>query len=209
MRFFTVSVFLSPAESRSRERYRRQRDGLSAGGARGSPAVAVEAHQRTSRKTSLSNADRTEFAGFWHDLQTANKKRSLANAIRRFGYAGDRDLPDDRIVDLMIAAESLFLSDESGELSYRLSERFAFFVAEIPGPPRRALFQQVRRAYAVRSSIVHGNIPHPRDLRTLEGVVSVETLVDIVSQLLRLALRKMIQCEAKNNPPDWTQLVFG
>ena len=49
-----------------------------------------------------------DFAAFWSGLQEARTKRFIETAIRRFGYAGDRDLPDDKLVDLMIAAESLF-----------------------------------------------------------------------------------------------------
>ena len=35
----------------------------------------------------------------------------IALALRRFGYAADRSRPDDEIVDLLIAAESLFLTN--------------------------------------------------------------------------------------------------
>jgi len=50
----------------------------------------------------------------------------MEGALRRFNFAAERTLPEDAIVDLMIAAETLFLSEaapvDRGELRYRGSD---------------------------------------------------------------------------------------
>lgn len=53
------------------------------------------------------------------------KRKFLDVAIRRFGYAHERPRLEDKIIDLIIGAEALFLSDYSkdsyfGEIRYRL-----------------------------------------------------------------------------------------
>jgi putative transposase len=82
-------------------------------------------------------------------------------AVKRFSYASERDRPDDRLVDLMIAAESLFLCSEDdpanrGELRYRLALRAAFFI-DSRDYSRREVFNHMRKAYDNRSAIVHGS----------------------------------------------------
>ncbi len=82
---------------------------------------------------SLSQDEANAFQRFWTHFRRATSKAVLANAVRRFSFATERERPDDRLVDLMIAAESLFLGGEDnptdrGELRYRLSLRAAFFI---------------------------------------------------------------------------------
>jgi hypothetical protein len=177
---------------------------------------APNAKSLFSKDYRFTTTEGNDFAVFWKDLQEARKKRFVENAIRRFGYASDRDLPDDKLVDLMIAAESLFLSDtgeskQRGELRYRLAERFAFFVCEVPGCPRRTVFRHIRNAYDVRSSIVHGDAVSEDSLKTLEGKVPIEKFVDLTEQLLRAALKKMIDAQKQSGgvPLDWNRLIFG
>lgn len=83
----------------------------------------------------LSTMETSDFAKFWNDVIRARKVSFLDAAIRRSGYAGERRRAEDRLVDLMICAESLFLSDvgeagERGEMRTRLSLRFGLFAAE-------------------------------------------------------------------------------
>ena len=164
----------------------------------------------------LDIAGSRDFAAFWNELQNAKKEGFIANAVRRFGFASDRDLPHDRLVDLMIAAESLFLRETDagdakyrGEMRYRLAERFAFFVAEEAGDARRSMFRHIRNAYDLRSSVVHGGAPSGDSLQVIDGTVSIDEFVEMTTQLLRFALKKMIHLQRKNALPDWIVLIFG
>src|SRR3990172_691557 len=146
----------------------------------------------------LPRNDADEFSAFWKRFYGVTAKGALANAVRRFSYASDRDRHDDRLVDLMIAAESLFLTDsgapqERGELRYRLALRAAFFT-DSPEYSRRAIFEHMRRAYRARSAIVHGGGEPDRDLlkSPADAPLSLQDFVKVTEHLIRMALKKAI-----------------
>lgn len=140
---------------------------------------------------------------------------ALGGALRRFEYAGERYRPEDRLVDLMIAAESLFLEDAGdpqsrGELRYRLAIRSAFFI-DMPSRSRRQVFDLMRRAYDTRSKVVHGNVPLTV---ALPGeALSLEEFTDTVEDHFRTALTKAIEI-AEQRPQGatlvaWDDLILG
>jgi len=142
----------------------------------------------------------------------ARSLKFINSAIQRFGYAGERNRPEDRLVDLMIAAESLFLNaSERDELSFRLALRFAYYV-DIPGFSRAERFKHMRNAYNARSALVHGGEQDPR-LLTLpgEGRVTLERFVEAVEQSVRLALVKAVSSSPHGDRQliDWDTLILG
>jgi hypothetical protein len=164
----------------------------------------------------LSKDEAKGFQLFWTHFRRAMSTAVLANAVRRFSYACERDRPDDWLVDLMIAAESLFLGGESGpanrgELSYRLSLRAAFFI-DSQDYSRREVFNHMRRAYDNRSAIVHGGgEPRPQDLRAPNNdPISLYDFSELTAGLLRMALQKGINVASGANGPllDWNALII-
>jgi hypothetical protein len=145
----------------------------------------------------------------WKRLRDpAVQKRSfVGTAIRRFGYASDRERTEDRLVDLMIAAEGVFLGrDEIEELAYKLSMRFAHFT-KIPKTTVRERFDHIKRAYRARSEIVHGD--RLKVLKTAELGPFTETTANYI----RAALESIVD-EAKKHPDrkvliDWDALIVG
>jgi hypothetical protein len=160
----------------------------------------------------LKASETTEFRTLWDDFEHARDFKFIDLAIRRFGYAGERSRPEDRLIDLMIAAESLFLSDTSGELGFRLALRFAYYVDTLRwSRPER--FKQMRDAYNARSTLVHGSEPDPNRF-TLpgEGPVPLEKFVDALEQSLRLALVKALSTfppHRNNQLVDWDALILS
>ena len=75
---------------------------------------------------------------------------------------------EDRIIDQMIAFESLYLDNEQ-ELTYKLSLRTAFMLRRRKDH-REKVFDNMRKAYSYRSKIVHGNNPPNRE--TLRPIVA-------------------------------------
>lgn len=71
-------------------------------------------------------------------------------AIRRFNlaYSGDYE---SKIIDQMIAFESLYIADDK-ELGYKLALRTAFLL----GKRRKQIFSDIKKAYDLRSKVVHG-----------------------------------------------------
>ena len=164
-------------------------------------------------KYDLPRNEVDEFSAFWKRFQNVTTKGALANAARRFSYASDRDRYDDRLVDLMIAAESLFLADikERGELKYRLSLRAAFFI-ESPEYSRREIFKHMKRAYDARSAVVHGlGEPGREQLKTPTGdPLSLPDFVKVTEDLVRIALKKAIDMAdaTGSRAIDWDALII-
>jgi hypothetical protein len=164
----------------------------------------------------LTAAEGESFVTFWRQLKSARKRKLLDAAMRRFSYAGDRHRPDDRLVDLVIAAETLFLGDagnphERGELRYRFSLRAAFFLEEA-GLARRVLFRFMRNGYDARSAIVHGGEPDPALLMGNDGArISLMEYADAMEDVLRRALREAVDGaqDGDGSLVDWDELVMG
>jgi hypothetical protein len=138
-----------------------------------------------------------DFLVFWTKLGNVHDASPLNIALRRFSYATERRRPEDQLIDLMIAAESLFLSDatskERGELRFRLALRAAFFV-EVDGLSQKDLFRFMRYVYDSRSAVVHGR---PFDESALKlpgkGRVSLRDFMSFAEQVMRTALVRAVQ----------------
>ena len=136
-------------------------------------------------------------------------------SIRRFNLAFDRGLLADRIVDLVIAAEALFLSDLDekyrGELRFRFALRAAKFI-EHPNYGEHDVFRVMRQAYDARSAIVHGG--SPKDTRLPDNQsASLPTFIDAIEELVRLGLRKGLSMKEDGKKlrqaEYWDTLVFS
>ena len=166
----------------------------------------------------LGEHDTEAFLSRWNDLERHAAHSVLAAAIHRFSLACSRPDPRDRLVDLTIACESLFLSDtgsvqERGELKYRLALRACTFV-EVEGLTRRQLFDRVGRAYNIRSRIVHGEAS-PTDTANdpvTEQTVPLHEFVASIEEVVRCALRKAVGLPTlprRAIVEDWDELVVG
>lgn len=163
----------------------------------------------------LAASETAELRDFCKAFAAARANRLIDSVARRFGFAADRNRPDDEIVDLVIAAESLFFAEigppsERGELTFRLSTRAASFaggdVAE-----RLRLLSFMRRAYRARSSVVHSGELDESNLRDRHGdAVTAAAFADDLEELLRQALKKVVLLIASDArfPPDWDDLLF-
>ena len=167
------------------------------------------------KKFQLDKNEVINFLEFWKSFCELDfsKYNFLSVAIRRFSQSIERDSTEDKIIDLMISAESLFLSSGGsfqGELKYRLSHRAAMFI-EDESEKQRKVFNFMQQAYNVRSDIIHGrepNLPKKEDGTTV-------SIVDFCNELenhLRLSIKKaiMLAATAKNpkNIIDWDSIIF-
>jgi hypothetical protein len=69
----------------------------------------------------------------------------------------------------------------------------------------------MRRAYDVRSAIIHGGTPDPKVLRNLaDEHATVEALADDLEDVLRRAVQAAIRALVRGHPfpPEWERLVF-
>ncbi|OPY86690.1 MAG: hypothetical protein A4E71_01383 [Smithella sp. PtaU1.Bin162] len=166
-------------------------------------------------KFQLSETERDKFIKFWEVYQGTNipENNFLSVAIRRFSQANERVSTEDKIIDLFISAEALFLSSGGsfqGELKYRLSHRAAMFLDD-EKDKQREVFKFMQKAYDVRSAIVHGtalNLPKKDD-----GMpYLLEEFCKRLESDLRVAINKTIkQASTAKNPNkvlEWDSIIF-
>lgn len=154
------------------------------------------------------DADEVEgLVSTWRCLasEAVMSKPFLTTAVRRFAMAGERVHIEDRLLDLMIAAEALFAPATKTEVAHKVALHAAAFLAR-PGCDATAVFTTMKQGYAARSEIAHGatsKIP-PESLRDL-----CETL----SGYLREALRKMVDAADRGaafaDQAAWNDFIVG
>jgi hypothetical protein len=140
----------------------------------------------------------------------------LGLAMRRISYAHERHRIEDKLIDLLIAAEALFLRDAGsetyrGELQYRLAQRAGFFLADDPAT-REKVYQHMKDAYKLRSQVVHGGKIRP--IKKEDGsLVDMQEFVETTRMYLRDALHKMINLAMQSHQSTelihWDDLIFG
>jgi hypothetical protein len=89
-------------------------------------------------------------------------------ALHRFYLGAIDGSAADAIIDFAIALESVLLQGEKAELALRFRLCGAYFLAPHDADTRRAISQQLRELYRVRSEIVHGD-----QRRSLQAVKAV------------------------------------
>lgn len=163
----------------------------------------------------LLKSEIDEFKSFWRvkTKTPLQEKNFLSVGIRRFSQSNERDNVEDRIIDLMIAAEAIFLSSGGsfqGELKYRLSHRASMFI-ETDVDLQRYVFDFMQRAYDVRSSIVHGS--NPKLPNKIDGTAyTLDEFCGDIEKYLRISIKKAIDLAAtvkdKSNEIDWKSVIF-
>jgi len=114
-------------------------------------------------KYELLGADVERLKELVASLSRTGRRKKLQVAMGRFNGAYERKRPDDKLVDLWIALEALFLkSSERMELTYKAALRIARFVGR-DAPERVEIFEGMKNSYNARSRVVHGD-PPPRDI---------------------------------------------
>ena len=107
----------------------------------------------------LRQSDLPEVSTLFQNIRQWRASGIINNAeiaLERFHSAYHDDIKD-RIIDQMIAFESLYLGNEQ-ELTYKLAMRTAFLLRK-RGDYRKIIFTNMKTAYNYRSRIVHGDNP--------------------------------------------------
>jgi Apea-like HEPN len=167
----------------------------------------------------LSHKTARELKKVWHDLRCLRRRSdtaALGLAARRLSYVSDRSLHEDQILDLMIAAEALYLADvggDRGELKYRLALRAAAWADNRQlGLSHSQVFELMKRSYDVRSAIAHGSHPTKGQLKIQDEQLSLDEFVERSGAVIRAGVRKALN-QASKSPErrlliDWEALVL-
>jgi hypothetical protein len=146
----------------------------------------------------------------WHQIRSQSN-RALRLALRRLSYRSRRPRAEDEVLDIMIAAEALYLAEHS-ELSFRMSLRAAAMSdPRATGMTRREAYNLMRRAYDVRNKIAHGDEPGPKELQLEGKAVTLAEFVTVIESLVRHGVREALRratTPGEKWPPDWDALVL-
>jgi hypothetical protein len=143
----------------------------------------------------LASSENAQVRELWAMLSADEvvKHKTLPAALRRFMHAADRYPPEDKLIDLMIAAETLFLlpGEEQEDSTYRLALRSASFLAD-RGRPRAQTFARMKQAYRASRWFIHRGQFGKLDLGDRRPVELGE-FVEETSELVREALAKAVR----------------
>jgi hypothetical protein len=131
----------------------------------------------------LEPADIPYIKSLFIDLMKFRGRHDLENlniALRRFNAAYHGNI-EDRLIDHMIALESLYLGKDQ-ELKYRLAIRAAYLLGT--DKTRKIIFNEIKSAYDLRSTIVHGN----KQIAESE----IENVVDGTQEYVRKSIRRFL-----------------
>lgn len=131
------------------------------------PLQPYVGHFSRARDTaSKEQLDEDELADFknWMSRVDRYYHPALGVAIKRAITAfAERSSPEDSLIDLMIALESLF-GGRDGELTFRISSALAWLLGKNP-QERGRIQREAKEAYTARSAIVHGRDVDPEHVR--------------------------------------------
>lgn len=159
---------------------------------------APEYFHRGPRTIEISADDGPRIGMVVAALANESVRDRLSVAVDRLLVASTRHRPSDSIVDLAIAAESLFCNDSRGEATQKISVHAALFLADegYGASDVRTFFKKV---YDYRSSIVHGS--RRRTTRQRDELIELR---DQLAIYMKRALRKAIAELAENSAAlDW------
>lgn len=173
-------------------------------------------HAQRFRKLHLDRQAPNQFVATWQRLRRPgllDQYKSLAIALRRLSYQAHRERVEDELVDVLIAAEALYLSDGGyTELGFRLALRAAALAdPQTLEMTPRDVFNLMKSAYSVRSAVVHGDTPKAKDLMLRGTAVTLPEFVQAIERAIRQGLREAVRRAADPAdkwPPDWDGMTL-
>ena len=135
-------------------------------------------------------------------LKSLKIKKEIEIAIRRFNYAYERVNLEDKLIDYVIAFESLLLLGES-EKKFKFAQRGAFLLGkEIKDPKRRYNYMKeakefLSKAYKLRSNIVHGSKRLENKTKINKKEVPKQTFIEVIEEYLRKSIKIYLKISTK------------
>ena len=116
--------------------------------------------------------------------------------------SGDRV---DKIIDLGIAFEALYVSDGSGEITFKLSVRAAWHLGT-DEEDRKALMREFQKIYAWRSSVVHaGKLPNKKKRKPF----TEKEIVEFIISAQKRCWQSIMKVLNDRRFPHWNDLILG
>lgn len=137
----------------------------------------------------LVEEDIAPLQSIFKSIQQHASNESLRVALNRFNRHYSRESAPDKLIDLMIGLETLYLNDNY-ELKYRLALRVSRHI-RTDHDERIEVRDRVYRAYDLRSALVHGNDKGASKILSQVGRSGIEEIVDDLASYLRNGLHNI------------------
>jgi hypothetical protein len=136
---------------------------------------------------------------------------ALSLAARRLSAAMLRESEADAILDLLIGLEAILGDQSTTEVTHKLAIRTAAVLGQLSAPARDPVetFEAVRRIYAYRSAVAHGNEKRAEKLTVTELASGPVPTIALARDYLRRVLVALAsQPELKSGKEIDTKLVL-
>ncbi len=118
--------------------------------------------------------------------------------LKRFNETYRRMNNEDKLIDYMISFESLYLAG-----GYKLSHRVSLLLYKDETETKQT-FLEIKKAWHVRSKIVHGGKIESINIRELNKEYSLPEFVQKIEEHLRFSIRLFLE----KPKPSWINLMF-
>ena len=125
-----------------------------------------------------------------------NTRRSLNVSIHRWIKSKGASSTPNRLIELRIALEALYLKDAGGEMSYRIATRGAWLLG-VCGEERKTIFSALRGAYDLASKVVHAR-------KIKESQEEQDKILEDGQSACRRGILKVM----RQGEPNWDELVM-
>lgn len=123
--------------------------------------------------------------------------------LKRFNETYTRKSIEDKLIDYMISFESLYLTrEEKMEMAYKLAHRVSLLLSKNE-KKRKQIFQEMKKAYSLRSNIVHGR--KVKKVRIANKEYSFSDFIQIIEEHLRSSIRLFLE----ESNLSWIDLMFS
>lgn len=145
------------------------------------------------RSVRLTTQDRKNIVELYKDIGAKNteikKSEFYTNAIARFGMAHRHRQSSNKVVDFVIALESL-LSDASGESTFKLAHRVSALCGD-SDEARLHLWEYMKETYKFRSGVVHSS--REKEFRINGKVIRMEDVANELSEITARAILRIVR----------------
>lgn len=138
-----------------------------------------------------------------------NQKNKFENAINWFSGRVFKHREQDKLLDMVIALESLFVGENS-ELSYKFCVRISK-ILEASREKRYPLFQLLKTAYNVRSKMVHMGLPPDKKHKVCDEEITLQELISRIEKIVIAAFKKIVDERGgflKFDPEKWNRYIL-
>jgi hypothetical protein len=160
-------------------------------------------------KYHLNESEVESFQKFCPSILSKIDKRFLRRASERFKFSHFDFLPEEKLIDLIIAMECMYLPNIRTESSFRLGLRAAKLLSESSEADAESIFNDLKMATDLRNCLVHGEDPI-KEIRKIEkDYESLRSFVLSLEDYTRNSLRIFFENPEKRDDKFFKKLELS